>query len=74
MNQNIGDLFGGLSSRNLTVRTAKGHPLVTVRLLHAAGAAAAGIFLAPRLTAAASIGLLLKGFSLSVEAAPEPRV
>lgn len=73
VSQNFGDMLGGLSGKTVTLRTRKGHPLVHVKLLHAAGAAAAGVFLAPRLTALAAMGLLVKGFSLSVEATPEAR-
>jgi hypothetical protein len=73
VNENLSDFFGGLSNRTLTVRTPKGHPLLHLRLLHAAGAAAAGVFLAPRITAVAAMGLLVKGFSLSIDVTPEPR-
>jgi hypothetical protein len=73
MQENITDFFGELSNRTLTVRTSKGHPLIHVRLVHAAGVAAAGVIMAPRLTAVATLGLLFKGFSLSLDPLPESR-
>lgn len=69
MNDNISNFFSGLSNRTLTVRTTKGQPFLHLRLIHVAGVAAAGVILAPRLTALASLGLLVKGYSLKLDPA-----
>lgn len=67
MNENVSGFLSGLSSRTITVRSTKGQPFLHLRLIHVAGAAVAGVFLAPRLTALASLGLLVKGFSLKLD-------
>lgn len=64
---NISEIFSALSTRTLTVRNSKGQPFVHLRLLHVAAAATAGLFLAPRLTALASMGALVKGYSLKLD-------
>ncbi len=55
-------------SRTVIVRSAAGRPLARVGLIPALAAAAAGLVLAPRLTAVIAIGGLLRGVSLSVDA------
>lgn len=68
-------MFASASERVVTIRSAEGRPLVETKLLHAAAVAAAGVIVAPRLTAAAAVGALLRGITLTVgqptdEAAP----
>ena len=67
VNEHISDLFATAKERVVTVKAADGHPLVKTKLLHAVIAAAAGIVIAPRLTAAVAVGALFKGFTVSVE-------
>jgi hypothetical protein len=54
-------------SRTITLRSSSGRPLARVGLVPAAAAVAAGLVLAPRLTAIAAIGGLLRGVSLTVD-------
>jgi len=73
MNDHLSELFASASERIVTVRTADGQPLVRTKLLHAAAVAAAGVMIAPRVTAAAAIGALLKGVTVTVDhAGDEP--
>ena len=67
MNEHLSDLIGTASERSVTLHAEDGRPLVRLKLLHAAALAAAGIVVAPRLTAAAAVGALFKGLSLSVD-------
>ena len=71
MNETISNLLGAASDRTVSINGPDGQPMVRLQLIHAAGLAAAGILMAPRLTAAAAVGALFKGVSLSVEAAAE---
>ncbi len=57
--------------RTVTIGGPNGSPAVKLKLLHAAAAAAAGVVLAPRLTAAASIAALIKGVSVSIDGPAE---
>ena len=68
MNEHFSDLLASASERTVTISTADGHPLIKAKLLHAAAVAAAGVIIAPRLTAAATLGALLKGVTLSLDA------
>lgn len=67
MNEHLSDLLATANERVVTIRAADGHPLVKAKLLHAVIAAAAGVVVAPRITAAAAVAALLKGFTVSVE-------
>ncbi len=67
VNERFEQLIAAASEKTVTVRSAEGHPMVRAKLLHAAAAAAAGVMLAPRLTAAIAVGALFKGVSLSLE-------
>lgn len=67
MHEHCSELFAAASKRTVTIHAPDGHPLVRAKLLHAAAVAAAGVVVAPRLTAAAAVGALLKGMSLSIE-------
>lgn len=73
MHENITDFLGSIADRTITVQSANGHPLLKVKLIHAAAVAAAGVILAPRLTAVAALGAMMKGFSLNLDqTAPPP--
>jgi hypothetical protein len=54
-------------SRTVTLRSSSGRPLVQVGLVPAAAAVVAGLALAPRLTAIAAIGGLLRGVSVTID-------
>ena len=69
VHENITDFFGSIADRTITVQSANGHPLLKVKAIHAAAVAAAGVILAPRLTAVAALGALVKGFSLNLDQA-----
>jgi len=67
VNETFSELFASASERTVTIRTADGHALVRAKLLHAAAAAVAGVIVAPRITAAAAMGALLKGITVTVD-------
>ena len=66
MNEQISDLLATATERVVTVKAPDGHALVEAKLLHAVIAAAVGIVVAPRLTAAAAVTALLKGFRVDM--------
>ena len=70
MNESISNLFESAMERTVTIGGPGGSPAVKVKLLHAAVAAAAGVALAPRLTALASIAGLIRGVTVSIDAPP----
>lgn len=74
MNETFSNLFDAASGRSITLRSAEGRPMVRLKLLHAAGLAAAGVLMAPRLTAIAAVGALFKGVSLTLDETAEPTV
>lgn len=55
-----------IAAQTVTVRGTDGHPLIEAKALHVAAVGIAGILLAPRLAAAAAIGALLAGVTVSV--------
>ena len=59
MNETISNLLGAASDRTVSINGPDGQPMVRLQLIHAAG------------LAAAAVGALFKGVSLSVEAAAE---
>lgn len=67
MNVNFSEFLDAVQSRTVTLHAADGHPMVQAKVLHAAAITAVGVALAPRLVAAAAVGALFKGLSLSVE-------
>jgi hypothetical protein len=69
MDFDFSELMATASERMVTIRTADGHPLFKAKLLYAAAVAAAGVIIAPRVTAVAGIGALFKGITLTVDAA-----
>ncbi|MEX0825594.1 MAG: DUF4342 domain-containing protein [Acidimicrobiia bacterium] len=71
MHERFSDLLAAANERTVTVRAADGRPMVKAKLLHAVIAAAAGIVIAPRLAAAAAVGALFKGLTVSVEGTGE---
>ncbi|HLE39034.1 MAG TPA: hypothetical protein VJA44_05205 [Acidimicrobiia bacterium] len=70
MKEEFTDILANAYSRTVTVRAADGRPMVQTKVLHAAAIGAAGIILAPRFAAAAALGALLAGVTLSVDIAP----
>ena len=66
MNEQLSELLATANERVVTVKAPDGHSLVEAKLLHAVIAAAVGIVVAPRLTAAAAVAALLKGFRVDV--------
>lgn len=70
MNETISQFYEASMSRTVTIGGPGGSPAVKLKLLHAAAAALAGILLAPRLTAVVSVAGLVKGVTVSVDAAP----
>ena len=73
MNETFSNLLGTAQDRSVTLRSAEGRPMVRLKLLHAAGIAAAGVLMAPRLTAIAAVGALFKGVSLGLDEATVER-
>ena len=72
VNESFSNLFQTAMARTVTIGGPDGSPAVKLRLLHAAAAAAAGVVLAPRLTAAAAIAAMIKGVTVTIETpAPE---
>jgi hypothetical protein len=67
VHENISEFFDSALERTVTVRGAHGKPLIHLGLIHLAGVAAAGVIMAPRLTAVAAFGALLKGYSVSID-------
>jgi hypothetical protein len=59
-----------LPRRTVTLASSSGKPLLKVPLLPAAAAAAVALALAPRLTALAAVGALLRRLSLTLNGAP----
>lgn len=68
MNESITNLFDVAMQRTVTIGGPGGSPAVKLRLLHAGAVALAGVVLAPRFTAAASIVGLLKGVTVTIDA------
>jgi hypothetical protein len=58
--------------RTVTLRSASGKPLLTLGALPAAAALAVALALAPRITAAAAVGALVRRLSLSLDGAGQP--
>jgi hypothetical protein len=67
VNEDFSDLIANATTATVTVRAADGHPLVQTKALHAAAVGAAAIMLVPRLAAAAAIGALLAGVTMTVD-------
>jgi hypothetical protein len=67
VNETFSNLFDTAMERTVTIGGPNGAPAVTIKLLHAAAAAAAGIILAPRATAAATLAAMVKGYTISIE-------
>lgn len=70
MNDELTDILAGFTSRTITVRAPDGHTLAQTKALHVAAAGVAAIVFAPRLAAAAAVGALLSGVTLSVDTDP----
>ena len=61
----LADLLDG--GRALTFRSAKGRPVLRVGLGPGMAAGVAAVLLAPRATAAAAVGCMLRGVSLTID-------
>ena len=72
VNETISNLFETAMERTVTIGGPNGSPAVKLKLLHAAAAAAAGVVLAPRVTAAAAIAAMIKGVTVTIDA-PAPQ-
>ena len=59
--------------RTVTLQGPSGKPVITVPVLPAAAVAAAALALAPRVTALAALGALLRRMSLSLDGAAPAR-
>ena len=68
VNETISNLYEASMTRTVTVAGPGGSPAVKLKLLHAAAAAVAGVLLAPRFTAAATIAGMVKGVTIKVDA------
>jgi hypothetical protein len=66
VNDDVTEILSSITAHTVTVRGADGHPLIEAKALHVAAVGLAGILLAPRLAAAAAIGALLAGVTVSV--------
>ncbi len=72
VNETFSNLFETAMERTVTIGGPDGSPAVKLKLIHAAAAAAAGVVLAPRLTAIAAIAAMNKGVTVTIDApAPE---
>jgi hypothetical protein len=71
VNENITKFYEKGMERTVTIGGPNGAPAVKLKLLHAAAAAVAGVILAPRVTAVASIAALVKGVTVKIDAPPE---
>ena len=61
-----------MGDKAIVLATADGRPLVRLKALHAAAIAVAAVMVAPRTTAAAAIGALFGGYSLSLDDVESP--
>ena len=67
VNETFSNLFDTAMERTVTIGGPNGSPAVKLRLLHAAAAAAAGVILAPRATAIATIAAMLRGVTVTLD-------
>lgn len=67
VNENFSRLFETAMERTVTIGGPDGSPAVKLKLLHAAAAFAAGVTLAPRVTAAATVAAMLKGVTVTID-------
>lgn len=69
VNQNFSNLFEIAMERTVTIGGPNGSPAVKLKLLHAGAAAAAGVMLAPRATAIAAVAAMIRGVTVTIDAA-----
>jgi hypothetical protein len=74
VNETFSNLFERSMERTVTIGGPNGSPAVKLKLLHAVAAAAAGILLAPRATAAAALAAMVKGVTITVDTPPTEAV
>jgi len=72
VNDELSEFFGTINSRTITVRAADGRTMVQTKALHVAAAGIAAVIFAPRLAAAAAVGALVAGVTVSVDDMAEP--
>ena len=61
----INDLLAG--DKAVTIRSRRGRAMLQVGLLPAAAVGAVAVLFAPRATAAAAVGALFRGYSLTID-------
>lgn len=67
VNETFSNVFDAATERTVTIGGPDGSPAVKLKLLHAAAAAAAGVILAPRATAIATIAAMLRGVTVTID-------
>ena len=67
VNETFSNVFDNAMERTVTIGGPDGSPAVKLKLLHAAAAAAAGVILAPRATAIATIAAMLRGVTVTID-------
>jgi hypothetical protein len=67
VNETFSKVFDTAMERTVTIGGPDGSPAVKLKLLHAAAAAAAGVILAPRATAIATIAAMLRGVTVTMD-------
>jgi len=67
VNEKFSNVFDTAMERTVTIGGPDGSPAVKLKLLHAAAAAAAGVILAPRATAIATIAAMLRGVTVTID-------
>jgi hypothetical protein len=68
VNEHLTNIYEASMARTVTIGGPGGSPAVKLKLLHAAAAAVAGVLMAPRLTAIATLAGLAKGVTVTVDA------
>lgn len=63
----LSNMFDGAMDRTVTVSGPDGAPAVTLKLVHAAAGAAAGLIVAPRATAAGALAAMLMGVQITLD-------
>jgi len=67
VNETFSNLFETAMERTVTIGGPGGSPAVKLKLLHAAAAVVAGVILAPRATAIATVAGLVKGVTVTLD-------
>ena len=67
VNENFSNLFETAMERTVTIGGPNGSPAVKLKLLHAAAGVAAGVILAPRATAVATVAAMIRGVTVTID-------